>query len=82
MISFKNVTYIIKNKTILNNITFNIKRKEKVLLIGKSGSGKSTIFNLLIKNIYPTSGNIFFNKKDILQFSNKETQLYKRKDRV
>ena len=40
MISFKNVTYIIKNKTILNNITFNIKRKEKVLLIGKSGSGQ------------------------------------------
>lgn len=80
MISFKNVTYIIKNKTILNNITFNIKRKEKVLLIGKSGSGKSTIFNLLIKNIYPTSGNIFFDKRNILQFSNKQTQLYKRKD--
>ena len=51
MISFKNVTYKVKNKTILENITFNIKRGEKDLIYGNSGVGQSTIFNLLLKNI-------------------------------
>ena len=79
MISFKNVEYKIKNNKILDNITFNIKHGEKVLLVGNSGSGKSTIFNLLVKNIYPTSGNIYFNNEDINKYNNKKTQNYRKK---
>ena len=66
MITFKNVNYQIKNKKILSSITFNIKDGEKVLLLGKSGSGKSTIFNLLLSNILPNSGFIYYNNENLL----------------
>ena len=79
MISFKNVTYKIKNKKIINNITFNIKKSEKVLLIGKSGSGKSSIINLINKNISPSSGNVYFNKKDINRYNQKKLKEYRKK---
>ena len=79
MISFKNVTYKIKNKKIINNITFNIKKSEKVLLIGKSGSGNSSIINLINKNISPSSGNVYFNKKDINRYNQKKIKEYRKK---
>ena len=78
MISFKNVTYKIKNKKIINNITFNIKKSEKVLLIGKSGSGKSSIINLINKNISPSSGNVYFNKKDINRYNQIKIKEYRK----
>lgn len=77
MIKYKNVTYKVKDKNILSNINFEIKSYEKVLLVGPSGSGKSTILNLLIKYIKPTSGNIYFNKKDIFLFNKKQTLKYR-----
>ena len=40
MISLKRVCYKIKNKEILNNISFDIKNGEKVLINGQSGCGK------------------------------------------
>ncbi len=70
MITFKNVTYKIHNKTILSNINFNIKDGEKVLIMGQSGSGKTTIFNLLLKNIEPTSGEIIVDKINLEQINN------------
>ena len=77
MIRYNNVSYKIKEKVILDNISFEIKNYEKVLLVGPSGSGKSTIFNLLMKYIKPTSGNIYVDKKDIFAFNKKQTLLYR-----
>ena len=78
MISFKNVYYSIKNKKILTNITFNIKANEKVLLMGKSGSGKSTIINLINKNISPTSGNVYYKKQDINKYNQIKINEYRK----
>ena len=47
-----------ENKQILNNILFSIKKGEKVALVGKSGSGKSTIADLLGRFYDLTSGEI------------------------
>lgn len=80
MISFKNVTYKVKNKTILENITFNIKRGEKVLIYGNSGSGKSTIFNLLLKNIKLTSGIITYENENIYQYNYKKLLNYRQNE--
>lgn len=77
MIRYNNVSYKIKEKVILDNISFEIKNYEKVLLVGPSGSGKSTILNLLMKYIKPTSGNIYIDKKDIFSFNKKHTLFYR-----
>ena len=47
-----------ENRTVLDNISFSIKKGEAVGLIGKNGCGKSTTLKLLTKIIYPSSGSI------------------------
>lgn len=46
---FKNVTFSYDKKKVLDNLSFNIKANTTVAFVGKSGSGKTTIFNLLCK---------------------------------
>ena len=77
MIVFFNVYYIIKKKKILENITFQIKNQEKVLIVGESGTGKSTILNILLKNIKPTKGKIYYDKEDIFSYNEAKTNQYR-----
>lgn len=64
-IGFSNVDFSYKDELILKNASFIINSKDKVLLSGKSGNGKSTIFSIL-KRFYPiNSGLIFVDDKNI-----------------
>ena len=53
-----NLLYKIKNKTIINNISFDVNEGERVLLLGENGKGKTTLVRLLSKMIKPTDGEI------------------------
>ncbi len=53
---FKNVCFKYDKNEVLNNLSFNIKSNETVAFVGKSGSGKTTIFNLLCKMYNVDSG--------------------------
>ena len=65
-IEFKNVTFsYIKNTKVLNNVSFIIKPQEKVAIVGETGSGKSTIANLIGRFYDIDSGNILIDGKDI-----------------
>ena len=55
---FKNVSFKYDKKQVLNNINFNVKSNETVAFVGKSGAGKTTIFNLLCKLYNIDSGKI------------------------
>lgn len=61
MIEFKNVYKKYDNSLVLDNISFKLPNEGIVYLKGKSGSGKSTILNLIAKIDKPTSGEIFYN---------------------
>lgn len=52
-------------KVVLNNINLNIKPGEKVALIGKTGSGKSTLISLLPRFYEPSSGTITIDNNNI-----------------
>lgn len=51
----------INNKTILNNVTFNINKGECVALIGPNGAGKTTLMNILLGNLKASYGVITIN---------------------
>ena len=60
-----NFKYSSSKNFIVKNITLSIKPGETVALVGKSGSGKTTILDLIPRLYEPTSGSIKFNDKDI-----------------
>ena len=63
MIKGENLYYGIEKKVILNNISLNIKRGEKIALIGRSGCGKSTLLRVLAGLYHVNRGDLTFNSK-------------------
>ncbi len=57
-----------KEHTVLNEVSFRIDKGEFVSITGKSGSGKTTIFKLILGEEKPTGGKIFFDNKDISEY--------------
>ena len=60
-IEFKNVSYTYPNSNIeaVHDLSFKINKGDTFAVIGRTGSGKSTILNLLMRQFDPTSGEIF-----------------------
>jgi len=75
-ISFNNVSYTYQNTGIhaIKNISFVIPKGETFAIIGKTGSGKSTILSLLLRQLNPNSGAI---KLDTCNFDKIETNGFK-----
>lgn len=69
-IEFKNVYFRYQNakKDMLKNINFRIEKGENVGIIGSSGSGKTTIINLLLRHIDATRGEILINGINIKEY--------------
>ncbi len=65
-IAFKNVTFhYTEEKNVLNQLSFTVKRGEKVAFVGLNGSGKSSILYLLLRMYEPDSGKILFGNTNI-----------------
>lgn len=64
-IEFKNVSFGYDRIKVLKDMSFKIKEKEKVAFVGKSGAGKTTIFNLITKLYDVDKGEILFDGHNI-----------------
>lgn len=66
-IEFRNVSYVYPNTGIkaLENLSFSVKAGESLAIMGKTGSGKSTIALLLSRLIDPTEGEILIDGKNL-----------------
>jgi subfamily B ATP-binding cassette protein MsbA len=66
-VSFKDVTftYPTKEEAALKSVSFDVKPGQTIALVGRSGSGKSTISNLLTRFYSPDSGVIALDNQDI-----------------
>ncbi|NMD42716.1 MAG: glycine betaine/L-proline ABC transporter ATP-binding protein [Firmicutes bacterium] len=59
----------------VNRVSFSVKQAEIFVVMGLSGSGKSTLIRCINRLIEPTSGEIFFDDKDITRLSPRELRL-------
>jgi cell division transport system ATP-binding protein len=62
----------------LERATFAVRRQEMVFLVGPTGSGKSTIMRLLIKELDPTDGRILVAGRDLDKIERKKIPYYRR----
>lgn len=67
------------DREVLKNISFDVKEKEIFVLMGGSGSGKSTTIKHIIGLLKPTSGEIIIDGTDITKLSEKELIEFRKK---
>ena len=79
MIKISNVTKIYDNGTKgLDGVSLEINKGDFAFIIGSSGSGKTSLIRMLLKEIDPTSGKVHINNTDITALSYKQVPLFRR----
>lgn len=68
-INFKNVSFTYEKQVILKNVSFEIKPQSFAAIVGKSGSGKSTIFRLLLRLYKADKGTILLDDESIYDYT-------------
>ena len=58
MIKLNNLSLDFAGNIIFKDISLQVKKTDKIGLIGNNGSGKTSLLNLLAKKIFPTTGSI------------------------
>ena len=63
VVKFQQVSYRVKQREILSNLNLNITPGEALILLGRSGSGKTTTLKLINGLLFPSSGEILVNNR-------------------
>jgi cell division transport system ATP-binding protein len=80
IISFQRVTKRYSDEIVaLDNLTISVARGDFVFLVGPTGSGKSTIVKLLIREELPTSGRIYVDGAELTRMRRRHIPMYRRK---
>ena len=74
IISIKNVSFSYSGGiNVLENLSFDIYKKDFIAIIGANGSGKSTLLKLILKELNPSDGEIFISSTNIKNFKEWDT---------
>jgi len=65
VIAMENVHLAFGEQEILRGVTFSLKEKERLAVLGKSGGGKSTLLRLVLGILRPTKGSVQFNGLEV-----------------
>jgi osmoprotectant transport system ATP-binding protein len=58
LVEFREVTYEVGGKTVLSRVSFGVEAGETLVLLGRSGSGKTTALKMTNGMLFPTSGQV------------------------
>lgn len=79
-IEFRNVRLSFDDKVILDGVSFKVRRGETKIILGRSGSGKSTTIRLTLGLLKPDDGEILIDGQDITYFT--ESQMMKVREKI
>ncbi len=68
-IDLRNVSFAYGDRTIIDNISFTVRKGETVALVGPSGGGKSTLADLIPRFYDPQHGQIFIDGRDVREYT-------------
>ena len=77
-IEFRNVDLAFDDQVVLDNVSFSVRRGETKIVLGGSGSGKSTIINLILGLLKPDAGQVLVEGEDITEFDDVELMRIRR----
>ena len=78
IIEIRNVTKQFGATKVLDDLSLNVARGERLVMLGGSGAGKSTLLNLMAAETRPTAGHIKIDGKDICGMSEDELDNYRK----
>ncbi len=79
MIYFNNVSKIYKDTVALDNVTVTITAGEFVSIVGHSGAGKTTLTKMILADVVPTEGTVFFESINVHKLKNKDLTKLRRR---
>ena len=74
VVELRDVHLQFEEKKVLSSVSFEIEPLQRLVIMGQSGSGKSTILRLILGILEPTVGSVFFKQFDITRLSRRKLQ--------
>ncbi len=79
MIEFNNITAAYSEDSGIFNLDFHVSKSELIFLMGPTGSGKSTVLNVINKKIKINSGSLIIDSSDVTNMKRRKIPYYRRK---
>ncbi|EQF96634.1 hypothetical protein QI3_0711 [Clostridioides difficile 842] len=79
MLVVENVSHGFGARTILENVSFRLRKGEHIALVGANGEGKSSFLNIITKKLMPDAGNIKWSSRATVGYLDQHTVLSKGK---
>ena len=74
MVELRDVHMQFADKKVLDGLLLKVEPQERLVVMGQSGSGKSTILRLILGTLHPDSGSVFFKRFEITRLSRQKLQ--------
>jgi phospholipid/cholesterol/gamma-HCH transport system ATP-binding protein len=74
MVELRDVSMQFEEKKVLDGLSLKVQPKDRLVIMGQTGSGKSTILRLVLGTLQPNSGSIFFKQFEITRLRRRKLQ--------